>query len=149
MLEERVYKDYLEAFKGKNKQRAGFLSFIRAELKNSAINLRKDKLDDNEVLSVLKKQKKRLEETKQSIISSERFELLENTEKELAVLEEYLPKPLTEDELSDAVDRGISKAGATSMKDMGKVMKEVLAEAGVRVDAKKVSELVRNKLSRS
>ncbi len=147
MLEEKIYKDYLEAFKGKNKQRAVFLNFIRAELKNLAINLRKDKLDDQEVLTVLKKQKKRLEETRQSIVSSGRSELLKDTEKELAILEAYLPEPLTESELLESIDRAISQTGATSIKDMGKVMKEVLAEAGVRADAKKVSELVKDKLS--
>ncbi len=147
MLEEKIYEDYLKALKERDKHRTDFLSFIRAELKNSAIELRKEKLEDNEVLSVLNKQRKRLEETKQDISTSGRADLIESADKELSLLHQYLPQPLTEKELSEIIERVISQTGAASIKDMGKVMKDVLAQTGVRADSKKVSDLARNKLA--
>jgi len=147
MLEERIYKDYLEAFKNRDKHKVDFLSFIRAELKNAAINLRKEKLDDNQALAVLNKQKKRLQEAKESVAPSGRTDVIQSLERELAILDEYLPKPLEDSELVKIIDQVISETGAGSMKEMGRVMKEVLAKVGVRAEAKKVSELVKNKLS--
>lgn len=147
MIEDKIYKDYVEALKSKDKHKAGFLSFIRAELKNVAIDLKKEKLDDDEALAVLKKQKKRLEDSKESIAKSERQDLLQNLDKELEILDQYLPKPLEESELIAIIDEVISSIGASSMKDMGRVMKEVIARVGVRADSRKVSELVKQKLS--
>lgn len=147
MLEEKIYQDYLIALKNRDKEKTDFLSFIRSELKNYAIQLRKGKLSDEEVLIILNKQKNHLEETKESIISSGREELVNKVNKELSLIEEYLPKPLSESELLEIIDRKISETSAKSLKDMGRVMKEVLAEVGVRADSKKVSELVKNKLS--
>jgi len=147
MLEDKIYQDYLSALKERNKHKIDFLSFIRAGLQNAAFDLRKEKLEDNEVLAVLNKQKKRLEETKQNIGLSGRADLLENAEKELALLNAYLPKPLEENELIGIITQAISGLNATSVKDMGKVMKEVMAKVGVQADAKKVSDLVRAKLA--
>jgi len=100
MIEERIYQDYIQALKLKNKQKTVFLSFIRAELKNKSINLKKDKLDNSEALIVLKQQQKRLIDSKESIIASGRNNLIHDVEQELALLAEYLPTPLTEDQLS-------------------------------------------------
>ena len=147
MLEDKIYKDYLEALKSKNKPKRAFLSFIRSELKNQAINLKKEKLPDDETLAVLKKVQKRLLDAKESIASSQRTELIQNLEEELNIVSQYLPKPLEEDELLQIIEKIISETGACSMKDMGKVMKEVLAQAGLRADSKKVSTLVKSKLS--
>ena len=149
MLEDKIYKDYVDALKSKDKNTADFLSFVRADLKNAAIDLKKEKLDDDEALTVLKKQKKRLQDSKESISASGRQDLLQNLEKELKILDSYLPSPLEESELIAIIDEVISAAGASSLKDMGRVMKEVLAKVGVRADSKKVSELVKNKLSSS
>ncbi|UCC96246.1 MAG: GatB/YqeY domain-containing protein, partial [Candidatus Omnitrophota bacterium] len=79
--------------------------------------------------------------TKDSVAETARVDILRNVEKELALLDTYLPKPLEEKELIAIIDQVFSETGASSMKDMGKVMKEVLARVGVRADAKKVSEL--------
>lgn len=147
MLEEKIYKDYLAALRLKDRQKTDFLSLVRSELKNQSINLKKEKLEDNEVLSILKKQQKRLLEAKESILSSKRVDLMQNLEKELDILEEYLPKPLTDTELSQIIQDVINKTGASSIKEMGKVMKEVLNIAGARADSKMISLLVKEKLS--
>jgi uncharacterized protein YqeY len=147
MLEDKIYKDYVEALKNRNRDKSDFLSFVRSELKNSAINLRKDKLEDNETLDILKRIKKRLEEAKESVGSSGRTDFLEKTEKEIGILNEYLPKPLEENEILAIIERVISDVGASSLKDMGKVMKEVMAQVGAKADSKAVSDLVKRKLS--
>jgi len=146
MLEDKIYQDYVTALKAKDKAKTEFLSFIRADLKNQAIELRKDKLADDEALAVLKKQQKRLQDSKESFAASGRIELIQNLEKELTLLAEYLPTPLADEELAKIVKDTISKLGASSMKDMGNVMKEVLAKAGARADSKKVSNLVKENL---
>ena len=147
MLEEKIHNDYIAALKSKDKHKSEFLSFIRADLKNKAIDLKKEKLDDEEVLLVLQKQKKRLEDTKESIEKSGRTELLEEVNREFSILAEYLPKALSESELIAIIDEVITSTDASSMKDMGVVMKEVRARVGARAEAKKISELVKQKLS--
>ncbi|MFA5271773.1 MAG: GatB/YqeY domain-containing protein [Candidatus Omnitrophota bacterium] len=147
MLEDKLYKDYVEALKAKDREKSGFLSFIRAELKNNAITLKKDKLEDAEVLNVLKKQKKQLEETKETIKDSQRDDLLQSLLKEITILNEYLPKPLADDELASITEQTIKELGASSMKDMGRVMKEVVAKVGAAADSKKISEIVKIKLT--
>lgn len=146
-LEQKIYEEYVRAMKSGDKDKTGFLSFLRAELKNSAIDLKKQSLDDSEVLSVLNKQKKRLQETKESAESSGRKDILEEAERELSFLKPYLPEALEEKEVLGIIDRIIAELGADSMKDMGRVMKEVLAIVGVRADSRLVSKLVREKLS--
>ena len=147
MLEDKIYQDYTQALRAKDKQKRDFLSLIRADIKNQAINLKKDKLEDGEVLAVLKKAQKKLQDAKESITKSGRSDLIEGLEKELAILEQYLPKPLEEAQILEIINRVISETSACSMKDMGKVMKEVLARVGVRADSKKVSSLVKEKLT--
>lgn len=147
MLENKIYQDYTQALRDKNRQKIDFLSLIRSDIKNQAISLRKNKLEDTEVLSVLKKAQKKLQDAKESIVKAERTDLLEDIEKELIILSEYLPKPLAENELIEIIDTTINKISASSMKDMGQVMKEVLAKTGVRADSKTVSNLVKTKLS--
>ncbi len=147
MLEDKIYQDYVAAMKAKDKAKSEFLSFLRAELKYTAIGLKKDKLDDTDTLKTLQKQKKRLQDTKDSIGSSGRKDILEKAEKELALLENYLPKPLDESALTQIVEQVVKDTGASSMKDMGRVMKEVMAKTAGRADAKKLNEIVRQKIA--
>ena len=149
LLEDKIYKDYVDALKARDKPRADFLSFIRAELKNKAISLKKERLDYAEVVGVLNKQKKHIEETKDSISSSSRKELIDSVNNELAVLEKYLPQSLDEADVINIIDEVIAELGAASMKDMGKVMKQVLEKISGRADSQRISEIVRQKLSPS
>ena len=149
MLEEKIYQDYVTALKAKEKEKTTFLSFVRADLKNKAIELKKDKLNDEEVTVVLKKLQKRLLDTKESLAQSPRADLIESAGRELALLDGYLPKPLSDEELLKIITEVIAETGASSMKDMGKVMKEVSLKTAGRADNKLISDLVRAKLSKS
>lgn len=146
MLEKQIYFDYLEALKSRNKNKISYLSFIRSELKNHAINFKKSKLDDSEVLIILRKLQKNLFDTTASIAPNTRQDLLNDLEKELQILNQYLPKPLDDSELLKIINQVITDINASSMKDMGKVMKEVLSIVGLKADSKKLSSFVKDKL---
>lgn len=147
MLEDKIYQDYVTALKAKEKEKAQFLSFLRADLKNMAKSLKKDKLDDDQALGVLKKQKKRLLESKEFIEKSQREDLLKKVNLEISIVDGYLPQPLAKEEVIKVVDEVIAKIGASSMKDMGAVMKQALEKLGQRAEAKEVSQIVKSKLS--
>jgi uncharacterized protein YqeY len=146
-LEKRIYNDYVAALKNKEKEKAQFLNFIRAGIKNIAINEKKELLSDEEVFAVLNKTKKQLIETKESGITANKPDIVAKADKELDIIKAYLPKPLDESDLIEIIDKAINETGAASPKDMGKVMKEVMAKVGIRADAKKISSLVKEKLS--
>jgi hypothetical protein len=147
MLEDKIYQDYVASMKAQTKEKTEFLSFIRAAFRNVAIDLKVKKLEDKDALVVLQKQQKRLMDTKDSLKSSGRADLIEANDKELAMLAEYLPKGLSQEEVSAIITETIASLGAATMKDMGRVMKEVSAKIAGRADAKSVSELVKAKLS--
>jgi len=147
MLEDKIYKDYIQALKSRDKEKVQFLSFLRAELKNHAKSLKKEKLEDSLALDILKKQKKRLLESKEFIDKSDREDLIKKAENEIAVIDGYLPQPLPRQEVVKIIDEVISEIGAFSMKDMGKVMKLALERLASRADSKEVSGIVKGKLS--
>jgi uncharacterized protein YqeY len=146
-MEERIYTDYISAMKTKNKPLVDFLSYIRSEMKNAAISAKKDKLQDDEVLMVFTKHKKRLQDTLAAIQSSGKQEAIDDAKREISLVETYLPKSMDEVELIKIIDQVIKDTGAASMKDMGKVMKEVSVKVGARAEASKISALVKGKLS--
>ncbi len=147
MLEKKIYQDYQQALKAKDKPKSLFLSFLRAELKNKAIELKKDSLEDAEALIVLKKEKKRLEDTRESLVNCPRPQLLKDLELELSLLSSYLPAEMADEELLKIIKEVIKQEAASSLKDMGRVMKQVLQAAAGRADPKKASGLVQKELS--
>jgi len=147
MLEDDIYKDYVHALKSKDKDKVKFLSFIRAGLKNRGIELKKDKLEDSEALSVLKKEKKSLLDSKEIIEKSGRKDQLEQINSEINIINAYLPEPLSNEKMVKFIDESISETGAVSLKDMGKVMKLSLEKMSNRAEAREVSRIVKEKLS--
>lgn len=147
MLEKRIYNDYVSALKNKEKDRAQFLNFLRAGIKYLAIDLKKAALTDEEIFTVLKKNQKQLTETKEGGILANKQDVIAKAENELLIISQYLPQPISEAELIKIIDQVIAETGALSQKDMGKVMKEVLAKLGNSADAKQTSALVKAKLS--
>lgn len=146
MLEDKILTDYKVAMKSKDNLKSSTLSFLRAQIKNVCIDKKKEKLDDSDVIAIIKKQVKQRQDSIENFKSGGRQDLVDKEQKELKILESYLPKELSKEELAKMVDDEIKNSGATSMKDMGKIMKEVLAKASGRADNKLVSDLVRLKL---
>lgn len=146
MLEEKMMMDFKESMKAKDQLRTQTISFLRSELKYYAINNKKEKLDDADVISVLKKMVKQRQDSIAQFEKGQRMDLVEKENKELDILRGYLPEDLAPQELEHAIEEAIVSVGALSVKDMGKVIKEVMTLTKGRADGKMVSEIVRKKL---
>lgn len=147
MLENDIMNDYKQAMKNKDALKSSVLSFLRAEMINVAIAKKKDKLDDNECLSVIRKQIKARQDSIEQFKKGSRQELADKEEKELAILKCYLPQELSAEQVKSVIGEVASSIGAGGIQDMGKVMKEVLARIGGQADGKLVSDLVKERLS--
>ena len=133
------------AMKAKDSLRLNTIRMARTAIKNAEIEARQE-LDEAAVIKVLSTLVKQRREAAEAYRES-RPELAEKEESELAVLQEYLPAQLSEAELDALVTKAIEESGASSMKDMGSVMKLVTPQTTGRADGKLVSELVRKKLA--
>jgi len=120
---------------------------LRAELHNLSIDKRNKKLEDSDVIIVIKRQIKRHQDSIDQFKKGQRQDLVDKETKELEILESYLPKQLSEEEIRKVVEEVVSSSGAKDIKDMGKVMKEVMAKIGDSADGKIISNLVKEKLS--
>jgi len=148
MLEEKILNDYKEALKNKDAAKSSTLSFLRAELKNVAIDKRKETLDDADVISVVKKQIKQHQDSVEQFQKGNRQDLAEKEAKELEILKSYLPRQLSAEEIKKIIEEVIASTGAQGPKDMGRVMKEAMAKAGQAADGKTVSDLVKERLTK-
>jgi hypothetical protein len=146
-LEEKILNDYRHSLKTGDNARASILSFLRSGLKNYAIGKSKEKLEDADVISVIRKYIKRNQDSIAQFKAAGREDLANKEFNELKILESYLPPQLSDRELNRIVEQAVSKVAATSMKEMGKVMKEVMKKVGGQADAKQVSDLVKKALS--
>jgi len=147
MLEENILNDYKEAMRNKDKIRSATLSFLRSNLANQAIKLKNKSLEDSEVISVIKKSVKQHQDSIEQFKQGGREDLVIKESKELEILKSYLPAELSLDKIKQIIDEVASEVQAKGPKDMGRVMKEVMARAASQADGKLVSELVRQKLS--
>ncbi len=145
-LKERIMADMKEAMKAKDTVRLSTLRLLLSEIKNKEIDKRGE-LTDDEILAVIQKAVKQRRESIQQYKDGGREDLAEKEQKELEVLEAYLPQPLSEEELISLIDEVIKEVGATSMRDMGKVMREIMPKVRGRADGKLVNELVKKRLS--
>lgn len=149
MLEEDILNDYKQALKDKDKVKASALSFLRANLLNQTIKLMKKKLDDNEVIAVIKKLVKQHQDSIQQFQQGNRQDLVAKEQTELKILKGYLPPELSQDELKKIIEGVILETQASSLKDMGRVMKQVMEKVASCADGKLVSDLVKQKLTPS
>src|SRR5438552_1469894 len=146
-LHDRLSEDLKHAMKARDQLRMDTIRMIKSALFNKEIELKKD-LDEaemNRVLTVLVKQCKEADKQYQK---AKRDELAEKELKEIVIMEGYLPKPMSQDELTQVIESVIQETGAATAKDMGNVMKAVMAKlTGQAVDGKLISDLVRARLS--
>jgi uncharacterized protein YqeY len=145
-LSERIMGDYKEAMKAKDQNASSVLSFLRAQMSYAALDKKKDTLDDPEVVAVIKKLVKQHQDSIEQFTAGGRKDLAEKEEKELVVLKRYLPEEMDPAALAKLIDDTVKETGAAGIKDMGRVMKEVMARAAGRADSKTVSDKVRERL---
>ncbi|MFU2208302.1 GatB/YqeY domain-containing protein [Solidesulfovibrio sp. C21] len=145
-LTARIESDYLAAMRARNELVVSVLRMLKAAAKLRQVELLRP-LADDELLDVLAKQAKQRRESIEQFAKANRADLVEKEERELEVLVAYLPAPLTDAELGDAVAAAVAELDAHGMKDMGRVVQAVLAAHKGRVDGKRVSGAVKARLA--
>ncbi len=147
MLVEKIGQDYIQAMKAKDSVRVSTLSFLRAQMKNVMIDLKAAQLSDEQVQDVIRKQVKQRKDSIQQYEKGGRQDLADKEKLEMGILQSYLPPAMSAEELTPYIQEAVQNVNAQGMKDMGKVMKEVLAKVGDRADGTLISELVKKVLS--
>lgn len=147
MLVDNIFNDYKEAMKARDSLKSSVLSFLRADILNQATAKKKDKLDDAEVITVIKKQIKQRQDSIEQFTKGGRLEAAEKEKKESEILKAYLPAQLSGEEIKNLIEQAIQETGAGSMKDMGRLMKALTEKLAGGADGKLVSDLVRQRLS--
>ncbi len=148
-LRERIAKDYNEALKARDDRTLSALRLLRAEVKKREVSGQKKELSEAEVLECVSTLVKQRRESIRLFGEGGRQDLVEKEEAELRVLLSYLPQALSTAEVEEMIAQVIQETQATGPKDMGKVMKAVMARVAGRADGKAVSERVKQSLSRA
>jgi uncharacterized protein len=142
----RLEGELKDAMVARDAERRNTLRLILASLRGAEKELQRP-LHDDEELQVLQRERKRRGEAAEAFRAGGREEQAEAEERELAVLEEFMPAPLAEEDLEEIVDDAIAEVGATSMRDFGRVMADVMPQVSGRADGSAVSQLVKEKLA--
>jgi uncharacterized protein YqeY len=142
----RIESEVKEATLAREAERRDALRLILSSLRSAEKELQRP-LSDEEELQVLQRERKRRLEAAEAFRDGDREEQAEAEERELAVLQEFMPEPLSEDDLEEIVDDAIAENGATSMRDFGRVMADVMPQVSGRADGSVVSQLVKEKLA--
>jgi len=144
-IEDRLTEDYKVAMKAGDSQRRDVLRSVRAALKSAAIDKR-ESLTEDEALAVVTRQAKQRRESIEQFTLGGRDDLVEKEEADLEVIESYLPQQMSAEEIETLVRTVIDEVGATSMRDIGKIMKTIMPRTQGRADGKLVNEVIRSLL---
>lgn len=150
MLYDTIMTDMKEAMKSHDKETLSTLRFLKSAIDLFKINNKMDRTEspnDDTVIEVVSKQVKTHKESIEEFKKAGRDDLVENLLKEVQILSKYLPEQLSEDEVRSKIDEVISSIEATSIKDMGKVMKELTLLFKGKADMKLVNTIVKEKLN--
>jgi uncharacterized protein len=142
----RIEEELKDAMRSRDRARADALRLTLAALRSAEKELQRP-LDSSEELQVLQRERKRRLEAAEAFRSAGREEQAAAEERELQVIEEFMPAPIEEEELERIVDDAIAETGATSLRDLGRVMADVMPQVAGRADGSSVSRLVREKLA--
>ena len=146
MLKEKLMEDLKNSMKEKNNLRKNVIQMVRAAI----LQIEKDKgieVDDNRILEIIAKEVKTRNDSLVDFEKGGREDLVEQARQEIAVLSEYLPKQLTKEELREKLIKIVADLGATSIKDMGPVMKEAKDRIGTAADGRTINEIVKELLA--
>lgn len=146
MLKEKLLEDMKVSMRDKKIIRKNVIQMVRAAI----LQVEKDKqieLNDEQITEIIAKESKKRKDSLADYEKSGRQDLIDQINEEIEILSEYLPKPLTTEEIEKIVEEVIASTGASTMKDMGIVMKEAKAKIGPAADGKTINEIVKQKLS--
>ena len=146
MLKEKLMEDLKVSMRNKDEIRKNTVQMVRAAI----LQIEKDKgiqVEDDKILEIIAKEVKSKKDALKDFEKAGREDLINQTNQEIAVLQEYLPKQLTKEELKEELTKIIADLGATSIKDMGAVMKEAKAQIGTAADGRTINEVVKELLA--
>lgn len=157
-LAEQLMEDMKAAMKSGDVRRRDVIRYLRAQIRNAEIPAdgttldagdaaQQTALDDDGIIKVIQRQVKQRQDSIELFRKAGRQDLVDEESAQLAVLVEYLPQQLSDDELRELVNVVLTETGATSMRDMGRVMPVVLERSGGRADPRQVSAIVRERLA--
>jgi hypothetical protein len=147
MLKEKLLEDMKVSMREKNVIRKNVIQMVRAAI----LQVEKDKhieLTDEQIIDVIAKESKKRKDSLADYEKSGREDLVEQINEEIKILAEYLPQPLSREELEKVIDEVISDVKATTIKEMGIVMKSVKEKVGAAADGKTINEIVKQKLDK-
>ena len=145
-LENRLVEEMKQAMKSNDKLRLSTIRMIRTAVKNKEIEQRKP-LDDEGIMRVIQGMVRKSEESVEQFKTGGRMDLVEKETKEIETMKSYLPQPLSREEVLNVIDQTIEETQATSLKDLGKVMKSLMPKLGGKVDGALVNQWVKERLS--
>lgn len=145
-MKEEILKDIVTCMKEHDKEKLSVLRMVKGAMQLEEINNKKE-LADEDVIGIIAKQIKTRKESISEFEKGNRTDLIEQTEKEIKILEDYMPEQLSEEEVSKIIEEAIQVVNPESMKDMGKIMKEVTPKLKGKADMGTVSSIIREKLS--
>jgi uncharacterized protein len=145
-LIDRIEDELAEAMRARDGVRRDALRLILSNLRAAEKELQRE-LHDEEELQVLQREKKKRLEAAEAFRTGGNEDRAAAEEQELSVIEEFMPEPLSEDELETIIDDAIAECGATSLRDIGRVMADIMPQVAGRADGGQVSQLVREKLA--
>jgi len=145
-LLQTLQEEMKQALKAKDTEKLSVIRMLISEIKKVQIDKKKE-LSDEEIIQVIQKYAKQRKESIKQYRDAGREDLAQKEEKELEIVSKFLPEQLSEEEINKIVEQAISETGASSMKDMGKVMKVVMEKVKGRADGSLVSKIVKEKLS--
>jgi uncharacterized protein YqeY len=146
MIKDSIKKQIIEAMKAKDEIKLSTLKLLSSALHNAEIDKQRDLTEDEEI-EVVKREAKKRKDAIEAYEKASADDRAEKEKKELAILQEYLPEEMSDSDLEKIVDEVISETKASTMQDMGKVIGAVMGKVKGQADGKKVSEMVRSKLS--
>ncbi|BDG46469.1 GatB/YqeY domain-containing protein [Parageobacillus sp. KH3-4] len=146
-LLDRLNDDMKQTMKNKEKDKLSVLRMLKAALQNEAIKLGKSQLSEDEELTVLSRELKQRKDSLQEFENAGRMDLVEKAKAEIEIVQLYMPKQLTEEELLEIVKQTIAEVGASSKADMGKVMGAIMPKVKGKADGSLVNKLVQQQLS--
>lgn len=145
MLESKIQSDTLMAMKNSDKFKVSVLRMLKSAIQAEKINA-KNELTDENIIAIIKKQVKQRTDSILEYEKYNRLDMVATLKQEIKILEEYLPKQLSEEETKEAVKKIMSNYPDATIKDMGKIMKEASSSLGSVADMSEVSKLIRNSL---
>ncbi len=145
-MKEQILDDLKVAMKNKEAEKLSTIRMLQSAIKNREIELRPNEINDQEIMGVIRKLAKQRKDSISEFEKAQRQDLADKEKAELKILEAYLPAQMSADQITKIIEEVIKAQGATTQKQMGPVVKEVMNRANGQADGKMISDLVRSKL---